>query len=126
MRNAADTLKRVHLELGGKAPVVVFDDADLEAVIAGVKAFGYYNAGQTARRRVGVLARPGVYGDLVDGLAEAAGSLVVGDPADEATGARPVVSSDQRDRVAGFVERAAAAGATGQRRPVGRPGPASY
>jgi acyl-CoA reductase-like NAD-dependent aldehyde dehydrogenase len=112
MRNAADTLKRVHLELGGKAPVVVFDDADLEAVIAGVKAFGYYNAGQDCTAACRVLAGRGVYGDLVDGLAEAAGSLVVGDPADEATELGPVVSSDQRDRVAGFVERAAAAGAT--------------
>jgi 1-pyrroline dehydrogenase len=112
MRNAADTLKRVHLELGGKAPVVVFDDADLEAVIAGVKVFGYYNAGQDCTAACRVIAGPGVYGDLVDGLAEAARSIVLGDPSDEATELGPVVSAGQRDRVAGFVDRAAARGAT--------------
>ena len=112
MRNAADTLKRVHLELGGKAPVVIFDDADLEAAIAGVTVFGYYNAGQDCTAATRVLAGPGVYDDFVAGLAEAARSLPMGDPQDEATELGPVVSSDQRERVAGFVERAAAAGAT--------------
>ena len=65
MRAAADTLKRVHLELGGKAPVVVFDDADLEAVVAGVRVFGYYNAGQDCTAATRVLAGPGIYDDFV-------------------------------------------------------------
>ncbi|HVD11559.1 MAG TPA: aldehyde dehydrogenase family protein, partial [Gaiellaceae bacterium] len=104
-------LKRVHLELGGKAPVVVFDDADIEAAIAGVRFFGYYNAGQDCTAATRVLAGPGVHDDFVAGLADAARSLVVGDPSDAATELGPVVSSDQRDRVAAFVARAKAAGA---------------
>jgi 1-pyrroline dehydrogenase len=111
MRAAADTLKRVHLELGGKAPVVVFDDADLEAAVAGVRAFGYYNAGQDCTAATRVLAGPRVHDDFVGGLVDAARSLVVGDPGDAATELGPVVSADQRARVAGFVDRAAAAGA---------------
>jgi 1-pyrroline dehydrogenase len=111
MRAAADSLTRVHLELGGKAPVVVFDDADVEAAIAGVKAFGYYNAGQDCTAATRVLAGPRVHDDFVAGLAEAARSLVVGDPADEATELGPVVSSEQRERVAGFVARAVDHGA---------------
>src|SRR5438105_7939266 len=70
MRAAADTLKRVHLELGGKAPVVVFDDADLEAAIAGVRAFGYYNAGQDCTAATRVLVGPRVHDDFVAGLAQ--------------------------------------------------------
>lgn len=112
MRNAADTLKRVHLELGGKAPVVIFDDADLEAAIAGVKVFGYFNAGQDCTASTRVLVGPGVYDDFVAGMAEAAASIPMGDPQDEATELGPVISAEQRDRVAGFVERAVAAGAT--------------
>ena len=111
MRAAADTLKRVHLELGGKAPVVIFDDADLEAAIAGIRVFGYFNAGQDCTASTRVIAGPGVYGDLVDGLAEAASSLVMGHPTDEATELGPLVSAAQRERVAGFVDRAVAGGA---------------
>jgi acyl-CoA reductase-like NAD-dependent aldehyde dehydrogenase len=112
MRSAADTLKRVHLELGGKAPVVVFDDANLDAAIAGVRAFGYYNAGQDCTAATRVLAGPRIHDDFLAGLVEAAESLVVGDPSDVATELGPVVSADQRDRVAGFVDRAVAAGAS--------------
>jgi 1-pyrroline dehydrogenase len=112
MKNAADTLTRVHLELGGKAPVLVFDDADVEAAIAGVKLFGYFNAGQDCTAATRVLAGPGIHDDLVAGLAEAAASLKVGDPQDPDTEMGPVVSAEQRARVAGFVDRAAAAGAT--------------
>jgi 1-pyrroline dehydrogenase len=111
MRAAADTLKRVHLELGGKAPVVVFDDADLDAAVAAVKLFGYFNAGQDCTASTRVIAGPGVYGDVVDGIAEAASSLVMGSPADEATELGPLISADQRDRVAGFVDRARDGGA---------------
>jgi 1-pyrroline dehydrogenase len=112
MRNAAETLKRIHLELGGKAPVVVFDDADMDAVVEAVKGFGYFNAGQDCTASTRVLVAPGVFDDVVGGLADAASSLVMGDPQDEKTELGPVISAEQRDRVAGFVERAAAGGAT--------------
>jgi acyl-CoA reductase-like NAD-dependent aldehyde dehydrogenase len=112
MRAASERLARVHLELGGKAPVVVFDDADLDAAIAGVKLFGYYNAGQDCTAATRVLVGPKTHDDFVSGLADAAASLVVGDPSDESTELGPVVSADQRERVAGFVDRAVAAGAT--------------
>ena len=79
-RAAADSLKRVHLELGGKAPVIVFDDADLEAVVEGVKVAGYFNAGQDCTAATRVLAGPKLHDDFVSGLAEAAGSLKMGDP----------------------------------------------
>jgi 1-pyrroline dehydrogenase len=111
VRAAADTLKRVHLELGGKAPVVVFDDADLEATIEGVMIGAYYNTGQDCTAACRVLAGPGVHDDLVAGLAEAAAALPTGDPQDEATEMGPLVSADQRDRVSGFVDRARDAGA---------------
>ena len=112
MRAVAETLKRVHLELGGKAPVVVFDDADLEAVVAGVKLFGYFNAGQDCTAATRVITGPGIYDEFVSELAAAAKSLNVGSPTDPDTELGPVVSAEQRDRVAGFVDRAKAAGAT--------------
>ena len=105
-RTAADTLKRVHLELGGKAPVVVFDDADVEAVVEGVKIAGYWNSGQDCTAASRVLAGPKVYDDFVAGLADAAGSLAVGDPMADGIEMGPLVSEAQRERVAGFVERA--------------------
>ena len=108
---ASDSLARVHLELGGKAPVIVFDDADIEAVIEAVKIGGYYNAGQDCTAACRIVAGPGVYDDLVAGLAEAVSGLPVGDPADEAIDLGPVVSSAQRDRMAGIVERAREQGA---------------
>ena len=108
---ASDSLARVHLELGGKAPVLVFDDADIEAVIEAVKIGGYYNAGQDCTAACRVVAGPGVYDDLVAGLADAVSGLPVGDPADEAVDLGPVVSSAQRDRMAGIVERAREQGA---------------
>jgi betaine-aldehyde dehydrogenase len=105
-RAAADTLKRVHLELGGKAPVIVFDDADIEAVIEGVKIAGYFNAGQDCTAASRILAAPGVHDDLVAGLAEAVGSLHMGDPSADDTELGPLVSAAQRDRVQGFIDRA--------------------
>ena len=112
MRAAADTLKRVHLELGGKAPVVVFDDADLEAVVGSVRLFGYFNAGQDCTAATRVITGPGIYDDFVSELAAAAKSLSVGSPTDPATELGPVISAEQRERVSGFVDRAKAAGAT--------------
>jgi betaine-aldehyde dehydrogenase len=105
-RAAAETLKRVHLELGGKAPVVVFDDADLEAVVEGVKVAGYFNAGQDCTAATRVLAGPKIHDEFVSGIAEAAGSLKVGDPTDEGTEMGPLVSEAQRERVSGFLSRA--------------------
>jgi 1-pyrroline dehydrogenase len=105
-RAAADTLKRVHLELGGKAPVVVFDDADIEAAIEGIKIAGYFNAGQDCTAASRVLAGPKVHDDLVSGLADAVSSLKSGDPQADDTELGPLVSKSQRDRVQGFLDRA--------------------
>ena len=110
-RAASDSLKRVHLELGGKAPVIVFDDADIEAVVATLTETGYYNSGQDCTAPCRVLAGPAVHDDLVAGLADAVGGIQTGDPFDPDTAMGPVVSGAQLDRVAGFVERAVAGGA---------------
>ncbi len=107
-RAAAATLKRVHLELGGKAPVLVFDDADLDAVVAGVRIAGFWNAGQDCTAASRVLAGPKIHDELVSRLADAAGSLAVGDPQAEGTEMGPLISAAQRERVAGFLERAPA------------------
>ena len=84
-RAAADSLKRVHLELGGKAPVIVFDDADLEAVVEGVKVAGYFNAGQDCTAATRVLAGPKIHDDFVSGIAEAAQLAEGRRPAPKAT-----------------------------------------
>ena len=103
---AADTLKRVHLELGGKAPVVVFDDADVEAVVAGVRLGAFFNSGQDCTAATRVIAGPKIYDRLIDALGPAIESLNVGDPAlgDEIE-MGPVVSQVQQQRVLGFLER---------------------
>jgi aminobutyraldehyde dehydrogenase len=108
---ASRTLKRVHLELGGKAPVIIFDDADLDAVVEGVKLAGFINAGQDCTAACRLIAGPTIHDSLVDALTGAARSIPVGDPGDEATELGPLVSSGQRDRVVGFVDRAVAGGA---------------
>jgi 1-pyrroline dehydrogenase len=110
-RNAADTLKRVHLELGGKAPVVVFDDADIEALVECLTENSFYNSGQDCTAPCRVVAGPGVYDDLVAGLASAVAGIVTGDPDDPDTAMGPVISAEQQQRVAGMVSRALDAGA---------------
>jgi 1-pyrroline dehydrogenase len=110
-RNAADTLKRVHLELGGKAPVVVFDDADMELVVSTLTDMSYYNSGQDCTAPCRVLAGPAVYDALVSDLGDAVSAIAVGDPTDPDTAVGPVISADQQERVAGMVSRAAEAGA---------------
>ncbi|MBU6329624.1 MAG: gamma-aminobutyraldehyde dehydrogenase [Acidobacteria bacterium] len=110
-RNAADTLKRVHLELGGKAPVVVFDDADVEALVACLAETGYYNSGQDCTAPCRVIAGPKVFDSLVGGLEAAVSALVTGTPEDEATNVGPVISAAQQARVAGMVSRAVDSGA---------------
>jgi betaine-aldehyde dehydrogenase len=104
-RAAADTLKRVHLELGGKAPVVVFDDADLETALETIAGTGYYNAGQDCTAATRVLAGSGVHDDVVAGLASQAQGFVLGDTLSSDTTLGPLNSARQRERVAGFVER---------------------
>jgi betaine-aldehyde dehydrogenase/aminobutyraldehyde dehydrogenase len=110
---AAETVKRVHLELGGKAPVLVFDDADLEAMAEAVKLGGFFNSGQdcTAATRV-IVAKP-AYDKALGALVDAVNSIKVGNPADDPElDMGPLVSGGQRDRVGGFVERARGYGAS--------------
>jgi betaine-aldehyde dehydrogenase len=102
---AADTLKRVHLELGGKAPVIVFDDVDLESAMETIAAAGLYNTGQDCTAATRVLASSKVYDDLVDALAEQAKGYKTGDTFDPDTTLGPLNSMRQRERVEGFLER---------------------
>jgi 1-pyrroline dehydrogenase len=110
-RAAADSLKRVHLELGGKAPVLVFDDANLESSVEWIKIAGYFNSGQDCTAATRVLAGPGIYDALLENLVSAVESLVVGDPQKDETEMGPVVSKEQFERVSGFVDRARGGGA---------------
>jgi betaine-aldehyde dehydrogenase/aminobutyraldehyde dehydrogenase len=106
-RTAADTLKRVHLELGGKAPVVVFDDADPAAVAEAIKIAGYWNSGQDCTAASRVVAGPKIYDRLLEELVPAVESLKVGDPASgDDIEVGPVISAAQQERVFGFLERA--------------------
>ena len=107
---AAATLKRTHLELGGKAPVLVFDDADLDAVVAGLRTFSFYNAGQDCTAACRVYAGPKIYDKLVADLAGAAASVRFGLDDDSQNEMPPLISARQQARVAGFVDRAAGAG----------------
>ena len=102
---AAGDVKRVHLELGGKAPVVVFDDADVAAAAAGIAGAGYFNAGQDCTAATRVLAGPKVYDDFVAALAEQARASKVGLPQDEDAAFGPVNSAAQLERVTGFLGR---------------------
>jgi 1-pyrroline dehydrogenase len=112
-RNAADTVKRVHLELGGKAPMVVLDDADPEAVAAAVKIGGYFNSGQDCTASSRLLVADGVYDDVMSQTVDAVASLKVGDPAEaDDVEMGPVISEAQQERVLGFLERAVQAKAT--------------
>jgi 1-pyrroline dehydrogenase len=106
-RTAAESLKRVHLELGGKAPVLVFDDADPAAVAEGIKVAGYWNSGQDCTAASRVVAGPKIYDKLLDELVPLVESLHVGDPAagDEIE-MGPVISKSQQERVLGFLDRA--------------------
>jgi 1-pyrroline dehydrogenase len=108
-RNAADTLKRVHLELGGKAPMVVFDDADPEAVAQGIRLAGYWNSGQDCTAGSRVIAGPRIYDRLLEELVPAVESLKVGDPLNDETEMGSVISHDQQERILGFLERAKSA-----------------
>jgi betaine-aldehyde dehydrogenase len=104
-KNAADTLKRVHLELGGKAPVVVFDDVDMATALETIAGTGYYNAGQDCTAATRVLASASVHDEVVAGLAEQARGFVMGDTRSADTTLGPLNSARQRERVEGFLER---------------------
>jgi len=111
--NAAKTVKRMHLELGGKAPVVVFDDADLGALAAAVKLAGFFNSGQDCTAATRIIASARIYDNLMAELVPAVQSLKVGDPAAaEDLDMGPLVSAGQRERVAGYVDRARGYGAS--------------
>jgi 1-pyrroline dehydrogenase len=110
-RAAAATLKRVHLELGGKAPVIVFDDADLEKVVEWIKIGGFFNAGQDCTAATRIIAGPKIHEKLLGELVPAISSLKVGDPMSDDTEMGPLVSEEQAVRVTGFVDRARKAGA---------------
>jgi aminobutyraldehyde dehydrogenase len=105
---AQATLKRTHLELGGKAPVIVFDDADIGEVVAGLRGFGFYNAGQDCTAACRVYASDKVFDNLVADLSSAASSLVFDNADDTQNEMGPLISARQQERVAGFVERAQA------------------
>src|SRR5438094_6756324 len=106
-RTAADNLKRVHLELGGRAPVLVFDDADPAAVAEGIKIGGYWNSGQDCTAASRVVAGPKIYDRLLEELVPAVESLHVGDPAEgDEIEMGPVISKSQQERVLGFLDRA--------------------
>ena len=104
-RSAADDLKRTHLELGGKAPVVVFDDADLEAAAEGIAGAGYFNAGQDCTAATRVLAGPRVHDDFVAALTEQAKATKTGAPDDPDVAYGPVNNESQLQRVSGFIDR---------------------
>jgi 1-pyrroline dehydrogenase len=110
-RAAASTLKRVHLELGGKAPVIVFDDADLDAVVAGVKVGAFFNAGQDCTAATRIIAGPHIFDSVLRDLVPAVSGLKVGDPLADDTEMGPLVSDEQLERVTGFVDRARKEGA---------------
>lgn len=110
LQAASGTLKRTHLELGGKAPVIVFDDANLEEVVAGVRTFGYYNAGQDCTAACRIYAGPRIYDKLVAELSSAVSTLKMGTQDEDGVELGPLISDRQRNRVASFVERAQMAG----------------
>ncbi|MEJ6782288.1 gamma-aminobutyraldehyde dehydrogenase [Aminobacter sp. Piv2-1] len=106
LQAAAKSVKRTHLELGGKAPVIVFDDADIDAVVTGLRAFGYYNAGQDCTAACRIYAGKKIYDKLVADLSSAVSTIRYGHADDTENEIGPLISRRQRDRVASFVERA--------------------
>ena len=108
LEGASNSLIRTHLELGGKAPVIVFDDADLDAVVAGLRAFSFYNAGQDCTAACRIYAGAKIHDRLVADLTTAAASLKLGGQDDDGVEMGPLITAAHRDRVKGFVDRAAA------------------
>ncbi|MFZ5957399.1 gamma-aminobutyraldehyde dehydrogenase [Pseudomonas knackmussii] len=102
----ADTVKRMHMELGGKAPVIIFDDADIDAAVEGIRTFGFYNAGQDCTAACRIYAQKGIYAKFVQKLGEAVASIQYGEQDDPNTELGPVITEQHLERVIGFVERA--------------------
>jgi aminobutyraldehyde dehydrogenase len=109
LQAASATLKRTHLELGGKAPVIVFDDADLASVVGAIKAFGYYNAGQDCTAACRVYAQKNIYDNFVADLSSAVKEIKFNQPNDDENDIGPLISETHKGRVHTFVERAAKA-----------------
>lgn len=105
LQAASKTVKRTHLELGGKAPVIVFDDADLDRVVEGMRAFSFYNAGQDCTAACRIYAGPKIYEKLVADLSAAAATIAYNQADDTVNEIPPLISQRQRDRVASFVQR---------------------
>jgi aminobutyraldehyde dehydrogenase len=106
LAGAAEGTKRTHLELGGKAPVIVFDDADLESVVRGLRTFGFYNAGQDCTAACRIYAGAKIHDKLVAELSQAASTIKLGTQQEEGVEMGPLITARQRSRVAGFVQRA--------------------
>ena len=106
MRAASQQIRHVHLELGGKAPVIAFDDADVDALAETVRYGSFFNAGQDCAQPCRVMVQDGLYDKLVAAVTDQVGQIKIGAPKAEGTEMGPIVSATQRDRVAGFVERA--------------------
>ncbi|MDK2776775.1 MAG: gamma-aminobutyraldehyde dehydrogenase [Pseudomonadota bacterium] len=104
----AETMKRTHMELGGKAPVLVFDDADIDEVVEGIRAFGYYNAGQDCTAACRVYAQQGIYDQLVEKLTAAVATIKIGTQKEDGVEMGPLVSQAQQQKVAAMVDRARA------------------
>src|SRR3954451_93079 len=106
-RNASDTLKRVRLELGGKAPMVIFDDADVEAVAEGIKIAGYWNSGQDCTAGSRIIAGPKIYDSLLVALVPTVEGIRLGDPmTGDDIEMGPVITQSEQDLILGFIERA--------------------
>ncbi|MEI7266334.1 aminobutyraldehyde dehydrogenase [Pectobacterium versatile] len=108
LSHTAASVKRTHMELGGKAPVIVFDDADIDQVVDGIRSFGFYNAGQDCTAACRLYVQRGIYDEVVEALGKAVATLKIGDPHDETTELGPLITEPQLERVIGFVERAKA------------------
>jgi betaine-aldehyde dehydrogenase len=111
MRAGADAIRRVHLELGGKAPFIVFDDADIEAAANGAVVGGYVNCGQDCTAATRIYVQDNIYDSFMDSFLSKVKQIRVGDPSKESTDMGPLISATQRDTVEGFVERALRQGA---------------
>lgn len=123
MKTAADTLKRVHLELGGKAPFIVFDDADVDVLAGAAKIGATFNTGQDCTAATRVYVEQGLANHATEAIVEAMRSVKIGSQFEEDSEMGPLISAVQRERVQGFIERAKASGArvvTGGSIPAGR------
>jgi aminobutyraldehyde dehydrogenase len=106
--STAETMKRTHMELGGKAPVIIFDDADIDAAVEGIRTFGFYNAGQDCTAACRIYAQKGIYDEFVRKLGEAVSTIRTGLQDDQDTELGPLITAVHRERVLGFIERAKA------------------